>query len=439
MKEYKKGRGYVAFVGIFFTFLFFAAWIENTEVQEYQIDKLWYQTKYQIEKDATYTLFPLLGFVGNKMWLSSEPKEAKFFYDEFPVYAYLRQCSMLQGANGSDISYFMNLENEETIGQVDDTGNVSGNENELKESAFYEEMMHENHHAVVFTNDTDFFTCGSGFISEISAFWVTEFVKAEEKSFEYDESQIRNYEYAMEHFYLVDACTAAGPDVIKPNEFLSYDAKIDKTQPGPHILIYHTHSQEAFIDSVPGDKSTTIVGAGAKLSELLRDEYGYEVYHHTGEYDIDTRDDAYAKSAPALEDILEQYPQIQVIIDLHRDGVAEDRHLVAEWDGKMIAQFMFFNGLSYINTKGPIDYLPNPNLGGNLALSYQATIMANEYYPGLARRTYLNGYRYNMHYREKTMLIELGAQTNTVDEIMSACEPLAHILDMVFAGEEKGD
>ena len=44
-----------------------------------------------------------------------------------------------------------------------------------------------------------------------------------------------------------------------------------------------------------------------------------------------------------------------------------------------------------------------------------------------------------MHYREKTLLIELGAQTNTVDEIMNACEPLAHILDMVFSGEEKGD
>ena len=212
--------------------------------------------------------------------------------------------------------------------------------------------------------------------------------------------------------------------------------KIDKTKPGPHILIYHTHSQEGFVDSVAGDRSTTIVGAGAKLSELLREEYGYEVYHHTGEYDKDTRDDAYAKSAPALEEIFAQYPQIQVVIDLHRDGVAEGRHLVAEWEGKKVAQFMFFNGLSYVNNNGPIDYLPNPNLQGNLALSFQATVVANEYYPGLARRTYLNGYRYNMHYREKSMLIELGAQTNTVDEIMSACEPLAHILDMLFSGEE---
>ena len=177
------------------------------------------------------------------------------------------------------------------------------------------------------------------------------------------------------------------------------------------------------------------MGAGAKLSEILREEYGYEVDHHTGEYDINTRDDAYAKSAPALEEILEQYPQIQVIIDLHRDGVAENRRLVTDWNGKTVAQFMFFNGLSYVNNRGPIDYLPNPNLNGNLALSYQASVVANEYYPGMTRRTYLNGYRYNMHYREKTMLIELGAQTNTVDEIMSACEPLAHILDMVFTKE----
>ena len=62
-------------------------------------------------------------------------------------------------------------------------------------------------------------------------------------------------------------------------------------------------------------------------------------------------------------------------------------------------------------------------------------VAANEYYPGITRKIYLKGYRYNMHYRGKTLLIELGAQTNTVEEIMNAIDPLAHILSIVLNGE----
>ena len=51
------------------------------------------------------------------------------------------------------------------------------------------------------------------------------------------------------------------------------------------------------------------------------------------------------------------------------------------------------------------------------------------------RRIYLKGYRYNMHLRPRTLLVELGAQNNTVEEAINACDPLAHILDMVLKGE----
>ena len=57
-----------------------------------------------------------------------------------------------------------------------------------------------------------------------------------------------------------------------------------------------------------------------------------------------------------------------------------------------------------------------------------------EYYPGLTRRIYLKGYRYNMHLCPRSLLIELGAQTNTVEEIRNACAPIAHILDMELSG-----
>ena len=431
MKTGSTTRLSVIIVSIFFLFLGVAVWIENVNYEKYESDAFWYRIKYSLSATVFYDFFPVLGYAGEEMWSRDESVVYKLFCNEMPLFDYLDEKKCLAEGNGDEESalVFMLQENRPKE-EIYVEGELSATQE------FYDEMMNENHHAAIFTADSDFFTGGSGFISEISAAWITEFVKATGKTVVYDESKLKDYEFVMENFYTVDACTSAGPDVLNPAVLLSYDVTVDKSAPGPHILIYHTHSQEAFADSVEADKSTTIVGAGAKLSELLREEYGYEVYHHTGEYDVDTRDDAYARSAPALEEILTQYPQIQVIIDLHRDGVAETRHLVAQWEGKAVAQFMFFNGLSYLNTKGSIEYLNNPNLTGNLALSYQATVAANEYYPGLARRTYLNGYRYNMQYRDKTMLIELGAQTNTVDEIMSACEPLAHVLDIVFSGEE---
>ena len=96
---------------------------------------------------------------------------------------------------------------------------------------------------------------------------------------------------------------------------------------------------------------------------------------------------------------------------------------------------MFFNGMSQTR-KGKIDYLENPYLSQNLAFSFQMQVASNEYYPGIARRIYLKAYRYNMHLCPKTLLIELGAQNNTVEEIRNACEPLAHILHLVLSGEE---
>ena len=64
-------------------------------------------------------------------------------------------------------------------------------------------------------------------------------------------------------------------------------------------------------------------------------------------------------------------------------------------------------------------------------------LAAEEYYPGITRRIYLKGYRYNLHYRPKSLLIELGAQTNTVEEAMNACGPLAHVISLVLNGENK--
>ncbi|MCM1304945.1 MAG: stage II sporulation protein P [Lachnospiraceae bacterium] len=249
-----------------------------------------------------------------------------------------------------------------------------------------------------------------------------------------DLERLGSYEDLVKEFYTIDANTMAGSDQLDVERLLSMDMTVSKESEGPQILIYHTHSQEAFADSVPGDRSTSIVGVGDRLAEILEDEYGYTVLHHTARYDT-VRDDAYGEALPGIEQVLAENPSIQVIIDLHRDSVAEGTRLVTDLDGRPTARFMFFNGLSRTRKTGNIAYLYNENLDANLSFSFQMQLKAAEYYPGLTRKIYLKGYRYNMHLRPRSLLVELGAQNNTVEEAMNACDPLAHILDMVLSGQ----
>lgn len=250
-----------------------------------------------------------------------------------------------------------------------------------------------------------------------------------------DTEALRNYETLVEQIYSIDANTMAGSELLDVTKLSNYDMTVSKETAGPQILIYHTHSQEAFVDSVPGDQAGTIVGVGGRLAAVLTETYGYQVLHHTGQYDVEVRDDAYSKSLPAIEQVLADNPSIQVVIDLHRDEMPADKKLVMDLDGRPTARFMFFNGLSRTRKTGDISYLYNENLNENLAFSFQMQKKSMEYYPGLTRKIYLKGYRYNMHLKPKTLLVELGAQNNTLEEVMNACDPLAHILDLVLNGQ----
>ena len=266
---------------------------------------------------------------------------------------------------------------------------------------------------------------------------VNGFVPQRQKQAMYVSAQLQSTEFMKKTFFTEDATTMIRPEQIEYHTLMSFDATLKQGTEAPQILIYHTHSQEAYIDSNLQDAATTIMGVGEHLAAILRTEYGFHVLHHMGQYDVDSRDDAYAKAAVGLEKVLEENPSIEVIIDLHRDAVAEGNKLVTTLQGQDMAQFMFFNGLSYTRARGELTSLPNPYVQDNLAFAFQMKLAADEYYPGLTRKTYLKGYRYNLQYRPKSLLVELGAQTNTVEEAMNACRPLAYIISMVLKGENK--
>ena len=246
--------------------------------------------------------------------------------------------------------------------------------------------------------------------------------------------KLNDFDYLIQNFYQVDNTTTINSSQLNAEELLSMDLTIKTPADQPQILIYHTHSQEMFADSDPNDVMTGVMGTGEYLTSLLQEKYGFQVMHHMGQYDVGDRDHAYANAEGPIEQLLAENPSIEVVIDLHRDAV--DKHMVREVNGVQMAPIMFFNGLSRTKALGDISYLNNPNLTGNLAFSLQMQIAAAEYYPNLTRPIYLKGYRYNMHFKEKYLLIEMGSYTNTQEEARNAMVPLADLLNRVLHGEK---
>ena len=224
--------------------------------------------------------------------------------------------------------------------------------------------------------------------------------------------------YLLKNFYITDSSTTIDNSIFQVRTLLTKSMVIKKEKK-PQILIFHTHgASESFRDSKKGRKEDSIVGVGAALAKELTDTYGYRVIHDQTQYDringkID-RSLAYNYSCKGVTETLKKYPSIQVVIDLHRDGVGNKVKRTTVVDGKKTAQIMFFNGLSR-NASGNISYLQNKNLQGNLSFSLQLKLVCMRRFQNLAKPIYLN---------------------NTLQEEINATKPLAMILDCVLQGKK---
>ena len=261
---------------------------------------------------------------------------------------------------------------------------------------------------------------------------VVEEVKKEEKLFH--AKKWENSKYLRKYIYQIDSTTMATENELNGKVLLNTNLKLRKSDE-PQILIYHTHGSEAYRGSRKGRKSDTVIGVGDVLTKRL-EQKNIKVVHDRNIYDVkngkEERSKAYIYAATAIEKNLKKYPSIQVVIDLHRDGVNESTKLVTRQNGKRMAQIMFFNGMSRTATNGNIKYLKNPNKQTNLAFSLQLQAQAALKYPGFTRKIYVKGYRYNLHYRGRSLLVEVGAQNNTLSEAKASMSLLAELLNNVL-------
>lgn len=251
--------------------------------------------------------------------------------------------------------------------------------------------------------------------------------------------QFRDLSYVYKHYMSAPGKMEFDLDMLEKWDFYQLVTKpinLPSQISGPQVLIFHTHAREDYMGGL------TVMDIGEALKKELEIQYDIETLHVTDSF-YETSNTGkfptggeYERMEPTIYKILQEYPSVSVVIDLHRDGVNEKVHLVTDINGKQTARIMFVNGLCLNrNMAGEVEEkedLPNPYIGENLAFSLQAMVQMNALYPGLSRKIYLNEWRYSTHMKPYSLLIEWGAQTNTSEEALNAVGPVAEILAKVL-------
>ena len=218
---------------------------------------------------------------------------------------------------------------------------------------------------------------------------------------------------------------------------------LDLPEEGPQVLIVHTHGSEAYTPDgtdtyvATGECRTTdteksVVRVGDEIAKVLT-EMGLTVVHDTGLYDYPEYNGAYDRSLAAVEDWLEQYPTIQVVLDVHRDAlIGSDGTVykpITTINGEKCAQVMLVMGSNAL--------YDHPGWLENLALAVQVQKEMNTLWPTLARPIGLRENRYNQQTAPGAMLVEVGSHGNTLQEALAAARMFARALGAVLL-EYKG-
>ena len=202
-----------------------------------------------------------------------------------------------------------------------------------------------------------------------------------------------------------------------------------KVEKDVKVLIYHTHTSESYtgVEKYTDayrteDNNSNVVKVGNTLKEELN-KYGIFVRHDTTQHDYPSYNGAYKSSLKTVENILKN-ENYDIIIDVHRDALASNSQYrpTAEINGETVAKLMFVVGT---NSAG----LKHDNWIENLKFAIAVQQRANEVFPGLFRDLHLSTSRYNQHTSNKSIILEVGATGNTIEEACLAMKYFALLLN----------
>ena len=206
----------------------------------------------------------------------------------------------------------------------------------------------------------------------------------------------------------------------------------------PLVLIYHTHSREAYkpTEAEPYVKTVawrtldtqhSIIRVGDALTDALAD-LGVRTLHDRTDHET-PYSKAYTRSLETTTQYKEDYASLQVFIDLHRDGYDEgtrkDSDLQVTYEGKTYAKIMFVVGMGE-------GYQNAPNWQENYKAAKQITDELDKLVPGIAKPILVRKERFNQHLSDKTLLIEVGSNLTTLEVALNSAPVLAQALSTIM-------
>lgn len=212
-------------------------------------------------------------------------------------------------------------------------------------------------------------------------------------------------------------------------------------QERPRVLIYHTHTWEAYemeagAEYTPTEKwrtkddSQNMVRVGQALADALR-EQGFDVVHDTTAFEPPDISGAYVRSLAMIEQRLAAGERYDYVLDVHRDaysGLYNGANGVVR-DGVSMAYVMLLVGKGTGATGSGFD--ERPDWPRNLELAQAVTDALNAIVPGLSREVKVKSGRFNQHVSTGALLIEVGNNRNTLAEALAVCPIIAQALAQV--------
>lgn len=210
---------------------------------------------------------------------------------------------------------------------------------------------------------------------------------------------------------------------------------------GPQILIMHTHGSEAYTmvgddvyvetdTSRTDDANYNMIRVGEEMKAVF-ESMGFSVIHDTSLYDYPNYTGSYTRSLAGIQSMLEQYPTISVVLDVHRDAlIASDGTVykaVTQVNGEDVAQVMLVVGT---NDGG----LTHPGWQDNLNLAAHIQLGMTAIEPTLARPINLRSQRFNQHLTPCSLLVEVGTSGNTLQEALRGARYFAQAAGTVYQG-----
>lgn len=202
----------------------------------------------------------------------------------------------------------------------------------------------------------------------------------------------------------------------------AYDPSLKKTLDNtkPEVLIFHTHTTENYAEAERDttDNNFNVAGVGDVLAKELEEGYGISVIHDKTNHSV-SYNDSYARSNETLKSYLNEYGDFKLIIDLHRDSVANKDAVTVNINNQNLAKMMFVTGQNssrYEANKALVDELYNT---------------ANTLFPGIIRDTYeyeIAATSINYSLSDNMVLIEVGANINAAQEAKLTAKYIARIL-----------